>query len=161
MAMAFSVGRQMERQGIPGRECSSGYMGGQVHEDGSHHLLFSLWDWNASLHTAFGVKPISTDGGKTGCSAFGGEGTGGHCGAPLPGDDFMWEIVSAETVPPSTSTCSFLSGRPAFFCPQGSRYTFAAFVEEADSTLHGLEGTIWQAQVTNEESGHVTTIGQM
>ena len=37
----------------------------------------------------------------------------------------------------------------------------AAFVEEADSTLHGLEGTIWQAQVTNEESGHVTTIGQM
>ena len=160
MAMAFSVGRQMERQGIPGRECSSGYMGGQVHEDGSHHLLFSLWDWNASLHTAFGVKPISSDGGKTGCSAFGGEGTGGHCGAPLPGDDFMWEIVSAETVPPSTSTCSLLSGRP-FFCQQGSRYTFAAFVEEADSTLHGLEGTVWQAQVTNEESGHVTTIGQM
>ena len=44
-------------------------MGGQVHEDGSHHLLFSLWDWNASLHTAFGVKPISTAGGKPGSIA--------------------------------------------------------------------------------------------
>ena len=26
MAMAFSVGKQEERQGLPGRECSSGYM---------------------------------------------------------------------------------------------------------------------------------------
>ena len=92
LAMAFGVGKQIERQGIAGRPCASGYMGGQIHEDGSHHLLFSLWDWNASLHTAYGVKPISTDNGQSGCSAFGGEGTGGHCGAPLPGDEFLWEV---------------------------------------------------------------------
>lgn len=97
LAMAFGVGKKMERQGIPGRECSSGYMGGQIHEDGSHHLLFSLWDWNATLHTAYGVKPLTTDNGKTGCSAFGGEGTGGHCGAPLAGDDFMWEVGTRYT----------------------------------------------------------------
>eukprot|EP01043_Picozoa_sp_COSAG02_P041760 COSAG02_NODE_3490_length_6660_cov_5.207285_6_plen_173_part_00 len=97
LAMAFGVGKKMERQGTPGRECSAGYMGGQIHEDGSHRLLFSLWDWNATLHTAFGVKPLTTDNGKTGCSAFGGEGTGGHCGAPLAGDDFMWEVGTRYT----------------------------------------------------------------
>ena len=135
LAMAFSVGKQEERQGLPGRECSSGYMGGQIHEDGTHHLLFSMWDWNATLHAAFGMEPQSTDGGATGCSAFGGEGTGGHCGAPLKGDEFMWEV--------------------------GTRYTFAAWMEQADAEFHNYTGVVWQAQVTNEATARVTNIGQI
>jgi hypothetical protein len=135
LAMAFGVGKKMERLGIPGRQCSSGYMGGQIHEDGTHHILFSLWDYNASLHTAFGKAPLTTDNGKTGCSAFGGEGTGGHCGAPLAGDDFMWEV--------------------------GTEYTFAVWMEEADAQFHGFSGVVWQAQVTNGQTGVVTNIGEI
>ena len=135
LAMAFGVGKVEERQGIARRPCSSGYMGGQIHEDGTHHLLFSMWDWNATLHTAFGMEPRSTDGGATGCSAFGGEGTGGHCGAPLKGDEFMWEV--------------------------GTRYTFAAWMERADAQFHNYSGVVWQAQVTNEATARVTNIGQI
>lgn len=35
LAMAFGVGKVEERQGIARRPCSSGYTGGQIHEDGA------------------------------------------------------------------------------------------------------------------------------
>eukprot|EP01052_Picozoa_sp_SAG31_P075232 SAG31_NODE_34407_length_333_cov_0.876068_1_plen_93_part_01 len=87
------------------------------------------------MHTAFGFSPISEDGGKTGCSAFGGEGTGGHCGAPLPNDSFMWEV--------------------------GTRYTFAVEVSKASTSFHGMQGAVWHAAVTNENSAKVTDIGSI
>lgn len=52
--------------------CSGGYFGGQLHSDGTHSILFSMWDFNASAKTAHGVSPW--------CGRFGGEGEGAHCG---------------------------------------------------------------------------------
>lgn len=52
--------------------CSNGYFGGQLHSDGTHSILFSMWDFNATAQTAHGVSPW--------CLRFGGEGTGANCG---------------------------------------------------------------------------------
>lgn len=52
--------------------CSGGYFGGQVHSDGTHSILFSMWDFNATLKNSQGVSPW--------CARFGGEGEGAHCG---------------------------------------------------------------------------------
>lgn len=59
--------------------CSAGYFGGQLHSDGTHFILFSLWDYNATLKNSHGVSPW--------CSRFGGEGEGSHCGL-----DFVFEF---------------------------------------------------------------------
>lgn len=120
----------MTRDGVPGKQCSSGYMGGQVWADGSVHVLFSLWDYNVSLKTAYGLVP-STDNGLHGCSNFGGEGTGAHCGATLPG----WE--------------------------PGVRYTFRAWLNDSHATHLNFTGAVWQAAVANTHTGEVTSIGEI
>merc|ERR1719199_1453222 len=52
--------------------CAGGYFGGQLHSDGTHSILFSIWDGaNATSET----RPAADW-----CGRFGGEGTGAQCG---------------------------------------------------------------------------------
>lgn len=54
--------------------CAGGYFGGQMHVDGTHSILFSIWDGaNATSETL--TQPVAEW-----CSRFGGEGTGAQCG---------------------------------------------------------------------------------
>lgn len=59
--------------------CAGGYFGGQLHSDGTHSILFSIWDFNATWKKTQGVSPW--------CARFGGEGEGAHCGL-----DFVFEF---------------------------------------------------------------------
>lgn len=52
-----------------------GYFGGQFHKNGSHNVLFSVWDASTTLKTA---HPDART-----CSRFGGEGEGAHCSTPI------------------------------------------------------------------------------
>lgn len=59
--------------------CSGGYFGGQLHSDGTHSILFSIWDFNATVKNSRGASPW--------CARFGGEGEGSHCGL-----DYVFEF---------------------------------------------------------------------
>lgn len=70
-------------------ECGQGgYFGGQFHDDGTQHALFSIWDINATLKTAQGSSPW--------CHRFGGEGEGAQCPLKYPmeiGVDYTFKMV--------------------------------------------------------------------
>jgi len=70
-------------------ECGQGgYFGGQFHQDGSQMVLFSIWDFNATLKTAQPSSPW--------CNRFGGEGEGTQCKLKYPMEfdiDYTFKMV--------------------------------------------------------------------
>ena len=67
-----------------------GYMGGQLHADGSHSVIFSIWDQCVRYGSTTCIVPNATalPAGK-GCLRFGGEGHGAHCGFTLDPPGFV------------------------------------------------------------------------
>eukprot|EP00929_Paragymnodinium_shiwhaense_P072993 TRINITY_DN37077_c0_g1_i1.p1 TRINITY_DN37077_c0_g1~~TRINITY_DN37077_c0_g1_i1.p1 ORF type:complete len:368 (+),score=66.98 TRINITY_DN37077_c0_g1_i1:71-1105(+) len=53
---------------------NAGYFGGQMHDDGKHLILFSIWDHNDTAKNAWWSEKTPW------CMRFGGEGEGAHCG---------------------------------------------------------------------------------
>jgi len=71
--------------------CGNGYFGGQLHKDGSHMVLFSMWDYDGATPSAQGVSPW--------CTRFGNEGAGAHCGLDYVfefGTEYRFELTRAK-----------------------------------------------------------------
>ena len=76
-----------------------GYMGGQRHADGSHSVIFSIWDACKRYGSTTCIVKNATALPTGQCERFGGEGHGAHCGGPITftsGQPYDFKVAVGE-----------------------------------------------------------------